>query len=1416
MLLLNNKILHFNYQIKKKACSFLLYIVLINCLNITLSQDLRFQKFKTNDGLSNSYINCIIQDPVGFIWIGTNDGLNKFDGYNFKVYRHNYNDSLTISSNIIYCLEIDSQGRLIVGTQNGIDVYHEKKDCFKPINWDNSSGKPINRMITDFFPDSNKLWIASPGIDLTLLNLNTFKDTVFRILKTNQDKKKPFSINKIHVGSHKKIWLATNSGLFQFDKENGETRQFVHDDNNFNTISNDRILTITEDALGNIWAGTENGLNKYDREKGIFIRYYHLENNPNSLSNNRILSSYKDKKGTIWIGTASGLNKFDHAKEIFISYYKDDRETSSLINDRISSIYVDNQGNLWVGNRDGGLNLNYAEHKEFTHHKFYPTVNEKVSYNDFTNVVTSLIKDKNGNYWIGTNGSGLIYFNPKKQSRKNFLTSSLSPDNQGAAAILALLEDYEGNIWIGTYSNGLILYNIKTKKFTFFRHEETDTTTISGNDVRALCEVGDSAIFIGTNNRGLNVYNKDKKKFKRFALPSDSKHVLLANSINEIKQEDSSNFWIATVWGLYKLNIVNNNIEHYIHQQNNNNTINHNFVNCVHIDKNNRIWIGTRGGVNIYYPDKSTFYPITVNDGLPNNNIQGILQDKYENFWLSTNNGLSKIKTFNDSTIEKKNLNLTNYDESDGIQGNEFLPGSYHYDLKSGEILFGGNNGFTAFYPENINNNPFKPKVVFTDFYIFNKKINYKDNNSVLKNHINYSDKIFLNYKDRIFSIEFTALNFINSKKNKYKYKLEGFNNNWINNGNEKKVTFTNLDPGDYVFRVKASNNDGIWSNHEASIAISIEPPFWRTWWAYMSYILFILIILYILRKDITEREKLNKVVEIEKIEIEKMQEMDQLKSKFFMNISHELRTPLNLIINPLHKILTKHKIDQELENELKIIKRNANRLLTLLNQILDFRKLELGRLKLEVENKDIVGFVKNITLSFENRAKNHDIDYAFHSDAGYLSIWFDKDKLEKIIYNLLSNAFKFTPEHGQVSVQVDLSNDDYDNSWYFPQENARGLIADTETFCKIIIKDSGAGIAENKIQYIFNRFFQAGTNSNQLTGGTGIGLSLVKELADLHRIIIIVKSTLNKGTEFHLLLPLGKSYYNPDEISIRENNNEVQAIMEDREEEDFTGYTGPSEKSALKVLIIDDDDETCLYLRNELKNSYQVYTACNGTEGFKQALKIKPDIILSDIMMPGIDGILLCDKFKTDLNTSHIPIILVTAKNDETSTIEGLRSGADDYISKPFNIEILKARVKGLIDNRKKLQKLFSKDFDFTAEDITCNPADNDFLKRAIEITKDKIMDNEFSSTEFASIIGVSRSLLFVKIKVLTGMTVNEFIKNIRLKKAAELLLENKYTISEIVFETGFNNRSYFTRCFKEQFGMSPSEFKLQKQGNN
>jgi signal transduction histidine kinase/ligand-binding sensor domain-containing protein/DNA-binding response OmpR family regulator len=1364
------------------------------------------------DGLSHSFVLNITQDKYGFMWFGTEDGLNMYDGYSFKEFRHNPDNPNSLSANSILTVYEDQSGLLWIGTRGGgLNCLDRQKNVFTRYLNDQKNNSSISgNSVYDIIEVSpGFLWIGTEnGLSFFDSKKNSF--TNYQHIPENLNSLSGKTVYSL-LGTSSALWVGTENGLNYFDINKNSFTRYPHSPDNPNTISNNKIFSIYEDHSGILWIGTEDGLNEYDPESNSFKRYKHDPHSQKSLSSNIIYTIHEDPSGLIWLGTGGGgLNIFDRESRSFRHYHHDPQNPKSLPDHTIYSVYEDRAGVFWAGT-ENGVNLFDYKRNPFVHFKSDPVNTNSISNNN----VSSIFEDHEGVVWTGTYGSGLNSFDRRNSLFKRYYHDPKNSNSLSGDYILSIAEDRSGKLWIGTSHQGLELFNLQRNSFKHFRHNPLNVNSLSDNTVYCIFEDSEGKLWIGTE-KGLNRYDADKGSFKRYRNNPDNPNSLSGDYVLSICENRSGELWIGT-WGngLNLFNRQNQTFTHFKHDPSDRNSLSHNHVLVIYEDISGKLWIGTEGGLNLFNPETRNFKRFTNWNGLPGDRVVGILEDEKGKLWISTNKGLSRL---NPETEE-----FRNFDVSDGLLNNEFNNKAFCKG-HDGIMYFGSPRGITAFDPENIIDNPFIPPVVITGLRLFNKPVEAGTSieGFMLPQTISAADEISLSYQHAVFTIEFSALSYINPEKNQYAYKLEGFDKEWVyTDARRRHATYTNLDPGTYIFKVKGSNHDLIWNEQATALKITITPPWWNSNWAYTIYTIFLIGLLFSVRRIEKNRERLRHKAELKQLELEKLREVDQLKSRFFANISHEFRTPLTLIIGPVQKwkkILMdysqKNSVDfyrqikegkkigiahpdiEEMYKDLKMTERNSRNLLTLVNQLLDLSKLEAGKMNLQASKDNIVPFVKGITMSFESLAEQKDIKLKVLSEVNNIELYFDRNKMMKILTNLLSNAFKFTPEGGEITVSIVQSC----------------IISNgkEESGVQIKIKDTGIGISDEELPKLFDKFYQVDSSQTREHEGTGIGLALTRELVDLHHGKIKVISIVTRGSEFIIEFPCGRDHLSDSEID-HSNGAEKEEFLISAGE--YINET-PEEEQEIHgeyetiILVVEDNADVRRYIKNSLNDHFRVEEAVNGEQGIKKAVEIIPDLIISDIMMPKMDGNELTRRIKEDERTSHIPVVLLTARVDQESKILGLENGADDYVIKPFDIRELQIRVKNLIDTRKKLQERYSRgDLTVVKDKPKLTSIDEQFLTKVMKVIESNISEENFNIDLFSREIGMSRVQLYRKLKAISGKSASQYVRSVRLSKAKKMIEENTISISEAAYAVGFSSPQYFTRCFREEYGMLPSD---------
>ncbi|MCU0343533.1 MAG: ATP-binding protein [Ignavibacterium sp.] len=1494
----------------------------------------RFEHITIEDGLPENSITAILQDHLGYMWFGTQDGLARYDGYKFNNYKteignprsisynwissiyedhlnnlwigtqpiinqfddndttgglnlfdrktesftrfkNNKEDSNTINSNYITSVKEDDLGNLWVGTNAGLNLFDRNKKTFQRIKFldkslteetynfisslnkqniesitrvgnnadvrkkiiikektivmvvmvgeeasdlgwvENSKGMKVieyeegnnffaggrsdnritividtletgsyllryksdashsynnwrNNSIRPFYPE---WW----GIQLFRMNDSTLK-AFLKIKRFERYETKVVVRGIIQDIVSKKIFITTNWGLYTFyPPKNGSEKSIIIKTSDKIKLGLGFLTNIFQSSNGLIWLGASiNGLFSYNPASGE-VKHHKNPNIPNQLIYSLSNIITEDSKGILWYGNPTeGLIRYDPIRNKFDSYKYDEKNKYSLSGNVVFSVYEDKSGVLWVGTRLWGLNKWDRKKWKFNSVKYNPFDRSVLS--GFG--VLSIFEDWKNRLWILTNNGIDIYDNSKEMFNKKYL-NKLIFDTFDHIQVTSLIEDTNKDIyWIGTAQKGLFRYNSKTNTIKQYDYNFNDEFTLSARGIFDLEMGNNNDIWIGGIDGLYNLHKKSNKITKR-KLDTDDSLALSDNWVLSLFKDNQNEIWIGSnSGGIFKYDSELNKIVPHSSIHNRNKILT---IEDLHEDNEGNLWVGTyeNGFYNYDRLNKKLKEIYSTNEGLSNNNVNSILDDEKGNLWIGTRNGLSNFNI--------KSKKFRNYFIEDGLCSNYFS-GNSKLRLKNGILCFGTDAGLVYFHPDSIVIDSIPPQVVIQNISLFNRP----DEKLEYEGFISDIDEITLPYNRNDLHFEYVGLHYGEPLRNKYKYILEGFDKDWIDAGNLRTATYTNLDPGEYLFRVKASNRDGIWNEAGASIKIIINPPLWATTWAYLFYLILFGSLLYYAWRMQLKRVRVKHEFEMSKFEAQKLHEVDELKSRFFANISHEFRTPLTLILGPVKQIIERTK-ETRTKEDLNLVHRNANRLLGLVNQLLDISKIESGNMKLQTAPINAIPYLKALVLSFTSYAERKRISLNFVSDGNEIIVYIDKDKFEKIINNILSNAFKFTPDDGSIKVIVNQHNENL----------------------KITVSDTGVGIPKEKLQKIFDRFYQVNGSHTREQEGTGIGLSLTKELVELHKGNIEVESEEGKGSTFIISIPLGTDHLKPDEIVELESDKTEHLITESIPTDTPVNKTNLLDIDLIAntdkpiLLIVEDNYDVRNYIRNNLNNAYRVIEAVDGEDGWNKSTNNLPDLIVSDVMMPKMDGFELCKRIKTDERTSHIPVILLTAKAAKQDKLDGYEIGADDYIMKPFETDELSARIKNLIIQRKKLQEHFRKNgiLGFGQSQITS--VDKNFLQNILNKVNQHISDSSFSVELLSDDLGISRSVVHRKILSLTGETPGDLIRRIRLNKAAELIQKKFGNLSEIALEVGITNPSHFSENFKKQFGVSPSHYK-------
>lgn len=1337
----------------------LLLLYSFSFFDVAAAPNLRFRHYTVENGLAVNAVCCFYQDSHGFIWVGTINGLNRFDGRTFKTFDLPKGKHSSFVGNIIFSIVEDQNKCLWVGTDLGLMILDLQTERLAPFEAKTPQGVQINSRVHSIIIDRNKdIWIATLGQGLFKFEAKKQILKQYRSSVRNGNSICSDKLRRLYEDRSGVIWIASfDNGLDCFDPRTEKFKHFLP----YGKPVDMRDDNILEDSKGNFWiCNFNNGLAKMDRKRGVFTHYL-TPNSPDHILHIRSIVEYEP--GTLLLASDDGLTFFytetGKAKTIRM-----DKSSPNGLNDNyLQTLFVDREKGLWVGTYFGGINYSTPFLNNFS---YFSNISSEHPFPG--KVVSVLCEDKANNIWIGTDDAGLIFYDVKDNRFRQYLpqkgTNSLSYKN-----IHALLCD-DDKLWIGTFSGGLDVLDLKTGRFKNYKASDSEKS-LYYSSVYALYKDNQGTIWVGTP-LGLNRYNPKEDNFDRIK-------ELYLNGISSIIQDCKGYIWVGTGdKGLFRLDKRTNKWKNYSFKEAQKTSLQNNKVSTLCFDNDSQLWIGTDGGGLIKYHYVTDDFEVVL-DKLPSNNIHKIIPEG-KDLWISTNKGIVKFNT------QTKRYRV--YTQLDGLQGDQFSPNA-GLKSKSGKIYFGGINGFNSFDPNKMVINRANPTVQLSDFYLFNKLVTPGDDKSPLKNSIGYEKEITLSHNQSMIGFEFVALSFIAPNKNRYAYKLEGFDKDWIEQTGEPKVTYTNLPPGRYTFRVKASNSDGVWSSNEVTLKVKVKPPFWRSNLAYILYVLllvWITITVFRKSKEKIEKEHQNK---IRQLQAEKDKELYHSKIEFFTNIVHEIRTPLTLIMGPVEYVLKSNKIVDEVREDLLVVKNNSSRLLYLVNQLMDFRKAEAGGMYLNFERVDVSMLVDGVVKQFEPSAKIKGIAIKpTYSDQVCIAN-VDSEAFTKAVVNIMSNALKFTRDTIAISV--------------IPNQEQEVI--------NIKITDNGLGIPLKEQAKVFKPFYQVKKAASNRSAGTGVGLALTKSLVELHHGELLLESYEGVETSFTIRIPL-LADAEKEPIASGEGLSEIVESQEVVTSNSNLLGEPSINPSIPKVLVVDDNKEMLHFLMQQLGAKYIVVCASSGMEALKLLESNNFDLVISDVMMPEVDGYELCSRIKSNISTSHIPVLLLTAKCSVKDKIEGLEVGAEAYLEKPFSVEYLAAQIVSLLKNRKIVREKFANTPFVSPASIVSSKADENFINKLTEIIEKNISDADLSIEMLAHEMCLSRTSFFAKIKGVSGLTPNDYIRLIRLKKAAEYLSQGEYRINEVCFLVGFNSPSYFAKCFQKQFGVLPNDFRVAK----
>ncbi|MFC3199972.1 two-component regulator propeller domain-containing protein [Parapedobacter deserti] len=1337
-------------------------------------RDLPFHKLDMSHGLSFNSVMCLLEDSRGMLWVGTREGLNRFDGYHFEAFKHRPNDSLSLSNSHINVIFESDAGEIWVGTANGLNRYNSATQGFLSYSAPQDSSGLSNNYVKSMVADTDgHLWI---GTSNGLTVLDTEKDS-FRHIYLSKSHSNPNNIIALFRDTNGLIWLGTKGGLYVY--ESGWFRRIVVDPEIEKQGDTFEIRDITQDATGTYWIATEqHGIYAFRYTGGVFRIGNHFHIGNSQMLANPVRKLLADD-GRLWLATLSGLSIFNVVDETFTNIRYSIQKPEGLSRGSIHDVIKDRFGGYWIATYSGGLNYYHPQHNLFEHHKRSAGRDEGLSEND----VNGFLEDAEGNIWVST-GRGLNHFNRSTGRFSHYGTEDAS--GLSNRIIKSMVADQQGNLWIGTY-NGLNYYDIREKKFRRYFHEP-GRNSLHQNQVHALYMDDDGLLWIGMNGGELQVFNPATGIFTE--VPG------VGNIVSYIQEDSNGHLWIGTRSGLkcidratrtpIDLSGLLKGFEAELL-----------FVNWITEDTEKRLWIGTQSSGLFLVKDRQLHW-FGHRKGLASNTINAILEDNDGFFWIATNAGLSRV-AYREDAAGKPKLVSTDFSEIHGLQGAQFNPGCA-LKTASGHLLFGGINGFNIFFPKSIKKQSYFPEVVFTHFEIHVKERGVAW--PVLGDMTRHPGApITLKYQQRDISIGFSGVNFVNPDATLYRYSLSGLEHGWVDLGKQRSINFTYLPIGTHEVKIQASTDHMAWGEHFAVLKIVVLPPWWLTKTAYGAYVILFLALSYTIFLFFQRRTKLKNQLYVEKLMREKEQRMLASKLEFFTDISHELRTPLTLILTPLERLMHQRGLAEGLSDQLSMIRRNGQKMMEMINQVLNLRRLETeAHVQLEPADEDLAAFLQEVILTFKPLAIARKIRFDHSLNPEHLIMAFDSSKLEMVMYNLLSNAFKFTAEGGHVAVAMQLSGERH--------PSAEGHAASRSV--RIEVSNSGAPIPPTVLGKLFERYYSAeeGTGSGH-PAGMGIGLELSKRMVALHNGHMEVECAAGIN-RFTVVLPshkLGVAGATAD----RKLPRQREAVPDVA-----SAMAGSPNNERQQLLIVEDNDEVRGLIKSLLVDRYHIEEASDGQKGWELALRTIPDLIISDIMMPVVDGIELCRRLKTDIRTSHIPVVLLTARATFAHKYEGYETGADAYITKPFSSSYLLLRIKNLIQQRETMKAQLQRASLLDPGTAIVNSLDNQILRKAKEFIEQHMADSTFTIEQMSREVGLSRMHFHRKVKALTGLSPAEFVRTMRINKAAAILKDNNVSIKETMALVGFENADHFRKCFKEQFGVLPSDYQRTNQPTN
>uniref|UniRef100_UPI003216D622 two-component regulator propeller domain-containing protein n=1 Tax=uncultured Draconibacterium sp. TaxID=1573823 RepID=UPI003216D622 len=1338
-----------------RKCFIIFLVILTGNISVGNEKNYSFRKVSPPGGFTFGAINAIVQDRFDNLWLGTSYGLIRYDSENITKFETNLSDSTSLLHNVVTAMVLDKENLLWISTRIGLCYFNQETQTFTRIKIKTESVSSSVSNIQSMACDKNgNLWLVdSKGFGI----LNTVSHQFYR-LKT-EDGELP---NVAYYDNNGNVWLGTNNGsVYKINPDTLKIDKII-----FGKGNGVNSIYVDNESL---WIGTvSEGVLLYSTNGVFKTKYLYEDENGELRTLGTIRRILKDHFGRLWIGTMKGLYIEENGELTWLS----PEMYSGLVNLSIFDIFEDKEGGIWIGSWTGGLSYFHHANNQFRNY-FHSKSASSIS-ND---IVSCFVQKKKNEIYVGTEAGGLNLLNKQTgEFGQVYLSEKNNPSNIKCQCV-----DKKGGHWVGTNDHGLWYKRAGDNKFRQFTSGKEDGLHLSNNSVYALFPV-DSGLWIGTHGGGVNFYNYSTNKitFYRPKLKGNNSPEQLY--LRSIFVDSHNNLWLGTVGGLHQIKLKTGETQLYTTMPGQ--LVQNDYIFFISELSDGKIWMGTRGAaVSIYDPVKNAFSYFDANGLLRGKDVYGIIEDSKKNIWITSNYGLI--------FYNKEENETRRFTREDGVQGNWFYPKSIFRD-SGNELYFGGTQGVSVVYPENLKINTRPPVATISKITINNSIEKYPYFRSTQKE----ANTLQLKSGENTLRIDFNSDNFLLPEKNRYKYRLINHYDEWLEVEKENSALFVNLPWGEYTFEVYTANNDGVWSNDAARFRLEIQKPVYLTNLALGGYLLVLMLIFTIVLRGVRMRTSLKKQVFVEKLQRRQEEEINEMKLKFFTNISHEFRTPLSLISGPAKMLSKAENLTKKQIELVDVISRNTARLLTLISQVIDLRKIDKKEEKLKLVSDDMISFIKEKSISFSNEAEEKKINFVQEYPNGRIEMDFDAEKMGGIIFNLLANAFKHTAQKGTIKLKV-LQNSLPESSHYSNQLSFGKLSA--EDYISVCISDTGTGIEGEDLMKIFNRF---GQGKNKTEGGSGIGLSLCYEYTLMHHGRIIGQSTLGKGSRFIVQLPLkqrGQKIFYDAQEKVEDLNDEKQEL-----EVNLDQSIANRQKT---VLVVEDNDDFRKYLELVLSPHFKIVLAENGVKGIKLLQDNRIDIIVSDVMMPEMDGYEFCTAVKSNIVTSHIPVILLTALSSVNNKMIGIKKGADAYISKPFEDELLILQIKNLLLQREKLREIYTPKV-FSTPSTELEGIDNFFLKKLNGIIEDNIKTEEFNIDQLVQQFGISRSQLHRKLKSLTGYSTTEYVRIYRLEKAVALMKRDEYNLDEIAFLVGFNTHAYFTRCFKNHYKMSPREY--------